>query len=431
MLAGGTIAMSSSTCPFCELPRVANAPRCAGCAADLGRPGAATWTIGADPACELVVADRRVSGRHARLWYQAGRFTVEDLGSTNGVWVDGARLTAATVVHRESGVTLGREVALPWPRLAHAAAAPAPSARGPGAATMMRELHVEVGRLQVESRAHREALHQAGRRRWLVPAVIALAVAGLGAGAVAIALDRPATPPPPPAPVVVAPPVAPPVVPPPLGLDAIRKRIYADNHRAIVLIQHRYTAGGRTVEIEGTGFCIDGSGLIVTNRHVAKPWTEDHLRGRTLELQVFFAGEENGIAGTVLRDHPDPEIDLALITVGGSGHPAVVGLDPDPDPVQVGDEAVIIGFPLGSDLPFEAGATPSLTAGVISKKLTKLFQYDATSHHGSSGSPVFATDGKVIAVNFAGASGSGGGSDIAAGINYGIPVRYVLELLPH
>jgi predicted component of type VI protein secretion system len=40
--------------------------------------------IGRDGQCDLVVDDRRVSRRHARISWGEGRFCVEDLGSTNG-----------------------------------------------------------------------------------------------------------------------------------------------------------------------------------------------------------------------------------------------------------------------------------------------------------------------------------------------------------
>lgn len=51
-------------------------------------------TIGRRPPAEVVLQDEAVSGRHARLARRDGEWTVEDLGSTNGTYVNGARLTA-------------------------------------------------------------------------------------------------------------------------------------------------------------------------------------------------------------------------------------------------------------------------------------------------------------------------------------------------
>ena len=47
-------------------------------------------TIGRDPSCEVFLNDRTVSRRHAHLSLRDGRAFVEDLGSLNGTWVDGA-----------------------------------------------------------------------------------------------------------------------------------------------------------------------------------------------------------------------------------------------------------------------------------------------------------------------------------------------------
>jgi hypothetical protein len=49
-------------------------------------------TVGRAPACEVVVDDDSVSDRHARLAYEAGGWSVTDLGSTNGTAVEGTRL---------------------------------------------------------------------------------------------------------------------------------------------------------------------------------------------------------------------------------------------------------------------------------------------------------------------------------------------------
>lgn len=51
--------------------------------------------IGAHPANQISLDDRFVSGFHCRLHLQAARWRVQDLGSTNGTWVDGLRVTEA------------------------------------------------------------------------------------------------------------------------------------------------------------------------------------------------------------------------------------------------------------------------------------------------------------------------------------------------
>ncbi|HEY3008833.1 MAG TPA: FHA domain-containing protein [Micromonosporaceae bacterium] len=67
------------------------------------RPGAARWVaidpagtvLGRDAACELIVASRQVSRRHAMVSLRGGDYFVEDLGSRNGTTVNGLRVVGA------------------------------------------------------------------------------------------------------------------------------------------------------------------------------------------------------------------------------------------------------------------------------------------------------------------------------------------------
>jgi pSer/pThr/pTyr-binding forkhead associated (FHA) protein len=52
-------------------------------------------TIGRRTACEVALRDDSVSGRHARLRRRRGQWEVEDLGSTNGTFVNGERVAGA------------------------------------------------------------------------------------------------------------------------------------------------------------------------------------------------------------------------------------------------------------------------------------------------------------------------------------------------
>lgn len=48
--------------------------------------------VGRSRECDVVLADSNVSRRHARIAFEAGEWTIEDLGSTNGVQVNGSRI---------------------------------------------------------------------------------------------------------------------------------------------------------------------------------------------------------------------------------------------------------------------------------------------------------------------------------------------------
>jgi DNA-binding NtrC family response regulator len=56
-----------------------------------------TLCVGADATNQVVLDDRFVSRFHCRLHSQGGRWLLEDLGSTNGTWLDGARIAQAEI----------------------------------------------------------------------------------------------------------------------------------------------------------------------------------------------------------------------------------------------------------------------------------------------------------------------------------------------
>ena len=51
--------------------------------------------IGRSPECQIIVEDPRVSRRHAMIRKQDGGFYLFDLGSFNGIYLNGSRVTAA------------------------------------------------------------------------------------------------------------------------------------------------------------------------------------------------------------------------------------------------------------------------------------------------------------------------------------------------
>ncbi len=64
-------------------------------------------TIGRGPDCTLVVSDDYASTRHARLYIRNGQWFVEDLGSTNGTYVDRMRIAGSTPVSLGSTIRIG------------------------------------------------------------------------------------------------------------------------------------------------------------------------------------------------------------------------------------------------------------------------------------------------------------------------------------
>ena len=70
--------------------------------------------IGRDPTCAISVIDPEVSRKHARLVWDGENFTAEDLGSTNGTFVNGKRITTAHVLQIGDTVAFGENIALSY-----------------------------------------------------------------------------------------------------------------------------------------------------------------------------------------------------------------------------------------------------------------------------------------------------------------------------
>lgn len=68
--------------------------------------------VGRDLTNDIVINDAEVSRRHARLISQAGGYVLEDLGSTNGTFVNGQRLVGPYILRSGETVTLGEHVSL-------------------------------------------------------------------------------------------------------------------------------------------------------------------------------------------------------------------------------------------------------------------------------------------------------------------------------
>jgi pSer/pThr/pTyr-binding forkhead associated (FHA) protein len=101
-------------------------------------------TIGRDSSNGVSINDAEVSRKHARLTFQGGKYVIEDLGSTNGTFVNGQRLSSSAVLKSGDVVSLGEQIVLLFetlsvdpgatmasPRKARATAAPAPAPAAP------------------------------------------------------------------------------------------------------------------------------------------------------------------------------------------------------------------------------------------------------------------------------------------------------------
>lgn len=72
--------------------------------------GSSGVLIGRAPSCTLVLDDDYASNRHARIYPHEGGWWVEDLGSTNGTFVDGERIVAPRSLEPGTPVRIGQTV---------------------------------------------------------------------------------------------------------------------------------------------------------------------------------------------------------------------------------------------------------------------------------------------------------------------------------
>ena len=67
-------------------------------------------TIGREPGNSIVINDAEISRRHARMTFQGGFYILEDLGSTNGTFVNGLKLSAPHPLHGGEVVSFGEQI---------------------------------------------------------------------------------------------------------------------------------------------------------------------------------------------------------------------------------------------------------------------------------------------------------------------------------
>ncbi|HEX6887474.1 MAG TPA: FHA domain-containing protein [Candidatus Nanopelagicales bacterium] len=70
--------------------------------------GSSPITVGRAADSTVVLKDDYASSRHARFFPSDGQWIVEDLGSTNGTWIDRTRITGPTVLRVGAKVRVGR-----------------------------------------------------------------------------------------------------------------------------------------------------------------------------------------------------------------------------------------------------------------------------------------------------------------------------------
>ncbi len=167
--------------------------------------------------------------------------------------------------------------------------------------------------------------------------------------------------------------------------------------------------------VQGSGFVIDPSGVILTNYHVIDGAYDIHV---TFSDGTHAAGRIQAVA---------PSIDLALVKVDAP-HPLTAVRWGDSDKVQIGEPVFAIGNALGIGLSVSSGIVSALNRNIMDTPYDDFIQTDAAINHGNSGGPLFNRQGEAIGVDSAIISPTTG----SVGLGFAIPsndARYVANRL--
>ncbi len=172
--------------------------------------------------------------------------------------------------------------------------------------------------------------------------------------------------------------------------------------------------GGRLVQSLGSGFVIDAAeGIVVTNNHVIADADE-------IEVNFADGGKLKAeLVGT------DPKTDIAVLKVDPSQRKLTQVEFGDSASMRIGDWVMAIGNPFGLGGSVSIGIVSARGRDINSGPYDDFIQTDAAINRGNSGGPLFDMHGKVIGINTAIISPSGG----SIGIGFSIPSQLAVGVI--
>ncbi len=165
----------------------------------------------------------------------------------------------------------------------------------------------------------------------------------------------------------------------PVACSADADKVYRENSGAVVVVVSINDKGH--VIGQGSGFIVREDGAVVTNYHVINMAADVKIK---LGMKVL------DVEGVL---HTDPENDLAIVKLEGSGYPKVkIG---DANKLKVGEKIYVIGSPQGLENTISEG----ILSGIREvDRERKILQMTAAISPGSSGGPLFNENGEVVGV---------------------------------
>ena len=178
----------------------------------------------------------------------------------------------------------------------------------------------------------------------------------------------------------------------------------------------RHFFGDRAPEREvrglGSGVIVDAAkGLVLTNHHVIAEADEIKIRlADDRELEAELVGS-------------DPDSDLAVLRIPSENLTAVeLG---NSDTLEVGDFVVAIGNPFGLRQTVTSGIVSAKGRSGLGNRYENFIQTDASINRGNSGGALVDLRGRLVGINTAIISTSGG----SVGIGFAIPVKLAVSVM--
>ena len=189
---------------------------------------------------------------------------------------------------------------------------------------------------------------------------------------------------------------------------------------AIALVVSEFADGRR---VAGTGFAVQArgdTGWIATSRHLVV----DAAGRPARRLGVIFNGSSQNFRAEFGAAAETADLALLTVRVRG-GVPSVKAFSAGVTP---GEPVAVLGFPFGFDFTIggdwrKIGVSVVSFPGTIRRADTSVVELDGYGTNGSSGSPVFTVAGEVAGVVYGGESGSFGR------VVYAVPVAVLVDLL--
>jgi len=169
----------------------------------------------------------------------------------------------------------------------------------------------------------------------------------------------------------------------------------------------------RKTQSLGSGVIVDaGNGLVLTNAHVidnAQKITVNLLDGREFKAELVGS---------------DPETDIAVIKIAPDD---LIGINlAESNDLRVGDFVIAIGNPFGLGQTVTSGIVSALgRSGLGVTGYEDLIQTDASINPGNSGGALVDLNGRLVGLNTAIYSGTGGN----IGIGFAIPIDMVKQVM--